>query len=249
MSRKILVAILVISLGVAVFAGYYGWSRWPASGVQIAVVAAAQPIPPYTLITADMLTEREMPEALRREPVYLRASEVVGKMASVPIPARGLIYHDFAVPAEDFRLTSDPALEVVSFPVRPEKAVGGQVRPGQRINIYRVAISSQATYVSPEQALSSKAAEAQLLASKVLVVDVRTGQGEPPAGSSMAQDSRARSGPTTIISVAVKPEVARAIIALVGETRGPYDLWVTLSPLDAEEPPTRASASGEGGVQ
>lgn len=247
MSRKILLAILMISLAAAVAAGYYGRSQLRTPVATIAIVIAAQPIPPYVLITPEMLAEREMPEDIGREPISLRASDVVGKMASVPIPARSLIYRDFAVPAESFRLTPDPTLEVVSLPVRPEKAVGGQVRPGQRINIYRVAIGSQVASLSPEQALSTRAAEAQLLASRVQVVDVRTGQGEAPVGNTNTQDARARATPPAIISVAVAPEVAKAIIALVGETRGPYDLWVTLAPLDGSTLPERAPADVDGG--
>ena len=246
MTRKVLLAILAISLGIAGATGYYGKQMWPASGPTIRVVSASQPIPPYVLITSDMLVEREMPKVLTREPVFLRPSEVVGRIATVPIPAGALIYHDFAVEAESFRLTPDPALEVVSFPARPEKAVGGQLRPGQRINIYRVAIGSQSTSLSPEQALSSKGAEAQLLASAVLVVDARNGQGELPAGAS-GQDVRARSAPPNIVSVAVAPEVAKNIIALVGETRGQYDLWVTLAPLTGGDPPAGTSPRAEGG--
>ena len=246
MSRKILLAILAISLGIAGATGYYGKQMWPASGPTIPVPTASQPIPPYVVITSEMLALREMPESLSREPVYLKPSEVVGRIATVPMPAGALFYHDFAVPVESFRLTPDTTLEVVSFPARPEKAVGGQLRPGQRINVYRVAIGSQSMSLSPEQALSSKGAEAQLLASAVLVVDARNGQGDLPTGAVPGQDARARSAPPTIISVAVPPEVAQNIIALVGETRGPYDLWVTLAPLSGEMPPGVASRT-EGG--
>jgi hypothetical protein len=110
-----------------------------------------------------------------------------------------------------------------------------------------VAIGSQSLNLSPEQALSTKGAEAQLLASAVLVVDTRNGQGDLPAGAVPGQDARTRSAPPTIVTVAVAPEVAKNIIALVGETRGAYDLWVTLAPLYAEVQPASAAATSEGG--
>lgn len=247
MNRTITVAILAISLAAAAVTGYCGQELWSDSGRTVPLVTASQAIPPYALITADMLDTREMPEALSREPVFLQASEVVGKIAAAPIPAGGLIYRDFAVPVESFRLTADPGLEVVSFPARPEKAVGGQVRPGQRINVYRVAVGSPPTVVSPEQALATRGAEAQLLASSVLVADVRTGQGEAPVSAPSAQEARGRSSPPTIITVAATPEVARAIIALVGETRGAYDLWVTLAPVDGATSAPSLSVEPGGG--
>lgn len=247
MSRKILVAILLVSSLAAVGAGYYGRQQWRAVTPTMAVVTAARAIPPYVLITRDMLAERQLPESLRLEPIFLRTSDVVGKMSSVSIPAGGLVYREFAVPMDAFRLSADPALEIVSFPARPEKAVGGQIRPGQRINVYRVAIGTQTMSLSPEQALATKGAESKLLTSGVRVVDVRTAQGEAPEANGTTQDGRGRSAPPTIITVAVPSETARAIIALAGETRGSYDLWVTLAPLDGQEVPVQIEADRAGG--
>lgn len=249
MNRRILLAILVLSLIVAGVTGYYGREQLSSAGPTLPLVTALRPIPPSTLITTEMLAVRDMPEPLRHEPVFLTVGEVVGKMTAGPIPAGSLIYRELAVPVESFRLTADPSLEVVSFPARPEKALGGQLRPGQRINVYRVAIGSSPMALSPEQALAAQGAEAELLAARLAVVDVRTGQGESPTSDATTAEERSRSAPPTIITVAVTPEVAREIIALVGETRGSYDFWVTLAPVAEGEqpaiPPTGREAGGD----
>ncbi len=41
-------------------------------------------------------------------------------------------------------MTRDEQLEVVSFPIKPEQAVGAQLRIGQRVNVYHPASQSNA---------------------------------------------------------------------------------------------------------
>lgn len=201
------------------------------------VVVAAVDIPPYTLIAPEHLTLKDLPRALESEPIFLSPEEVVGRIAVGPIPAGAVIYRSLAVPQSSFRFVSDPALEVVSIPVDPARAVGGQVRVGMRVNVYRVALARGAQEKNPLDLLARRGAEVQLLAASVPVVDVRSGGGEPvsssPPPSRMEQSATTSSGrPLQIVTMAVPPAVAESLIRLAVEQKtGEYELWLTLAPV------------------
>ena len=55
----------------------------------------------------------------------------------MPVNGQNRIPSIQAGPKAAFRYTDDPALEVVSFGVDPERAVGGQVQIGHRVNVYK----------------------------------------------------------------------------------------------------------------
>lgn len=207
------------------------------------IVVAAVDIPPYTVITRDLLTVRELPRALETEPIFLTVDEVVGRIAVGPIPAGAVLYRSLVVPQASFRFVSDPALEVVSIPVDPARAVGGQVRVGQRVNVYRVGVARGGEGTKdPLAVLARRLAEVQLLAASVPVVDVRSGSGEPvsaaPPPSRMEQSAAAASPsggnrPLQIVTLAVPPRVAEDLIRLAVEVQktGEYELWLTLAPV------------------
>ena len=145
-------------------------------------------------------------------------------MTTAALQPGQLIYHHQAVPAAQFRYTDDPALEVVSFPVNPERAVGGQVQIGHRINVYGVR----------KTVGTNQAAQAELLAKGIPVVDVRAKQGEPAnraiTASQLEQSAQVEAGkPLQILTVAVDPEAARQLVELAVD--GEYEIWVSLAPL------------------
>lgn len=229
----------VFSLLIAAAAAVVGNVYYEQLVATIEVPVAAVPIEPYTVISPAMLTTREVPRSLVTEPIYQTASGLVGRIATVPIMPATMIYIPFAADPKTFRLVPDPALEVVSFPVSPASAVGGQVRPGLRINIYRtvvVAAQLQGFRDLPiEDLLETRAAASAILAANVPVVDVRSQQGESaqPVTAPAGNPANARTMPLQIITVAVPPETARDIVTLVGETSAAVQLWVSLAPLSA----------------
>jgi len=240
------IVILILSLAVAAGLFLFGTAQYQRLVASRPFVVPAEPVPPYTLVTVEMLETRELAVTLVEEAVYVTVGEVVGRVTTTPLQPGQLIYRHQAVPPQSFRYVDDPALEIVSFPVDPAKAVGGQIRPGQRVNVYRTALGGgDATPPLPAEALVAHGAESELLAPGILVVDVRSSRGEAasrPTGSQWETQAREGSSivPLTVLTVAVSPTVALDLVRLTGETRGRYDLWVTLAPL-TPTPATGAS--------
>ncbi|MBU1878627.1 MAG: PAS domain-containing protein [Chloroflexi bacterium] len=169
------------------------------------------------------------------------AHQVVGKLTTTFIPAGAVIYRPYAVPPAAFRYVDDPALEVLSFPVDPNKAVGGQVRIGQRVNVWRI-VRGQPQGLSATAALSTSLAASELLLPDVLVVDVRSSRGEPvgqPVGESELESQAQRGSqtvPLTILTVALPITETQKLVTLMGEVHLNADVWVSLAaPSTGEE--------------
>jgi len=254
MKRIILPVIIVLGLAIALVSGVYGKRQFERFVVTTEVVVPRVSIPAHTIVSRELLTRREVPRSLVQEPICQREEEVVGQVALGLLPAGAVIYRDQLAPVEEFRLTEDPALEVVSFPVPPERAVGGQIQRGMRINIYRIAVE-RPEGDSAARLLELEGAAVELLCEAVPVVDVRSGEGGP-AGRVMTRESSGgfigggstaaeKVIPPKILTVAVPPEAAREIVRLQGETKAGYELWVTLSPLERvpTSTPTRTPLS------
>ncbi|RME46824.1 MAG: hypothetical protein D6796_08500, partial [Caldilineae bacterium] len=153
MSRRALFFIALFSALAALVAGLFARRAFDRLVTTRRFPVAAVPIEPYTIIRPEMLELRELPRPLEKEPIYLSIEEAAGKMSTLRIPAGALLYRDFAVRPAEFRYVDDPNLAVVSFPVAPEKAVGGQVRIGQRVDIWRIARAEAQRDLSPLQAI------------------------------------------------------------------------------------------------
>ena len=245
MSRKALLVIAAISIIIAIGAGLYAQHSFERLVTVAEFPVAARDIPPYTLITSDMIEVKELPRSLAKENIYVRPADLQGKLTTLRIPAGAIIYHPFAVPPAQFRYVDDPQQTIISFPVEPEKAVGGQVKIGHRIDIWRIANSAGGQAESPAYAIRVHGAETERLATGVLVVDVRSDKGEragvtasggPNTRVENADTRQEKTVPLTILTVAVSPDEAEALTRLMGELSGKYDLWVSLSaPAELEE--------------
>jgi len=243
MSRKIRFIVALVALAVALGGGYYAWRFYDSQVSTAEVVTLIMPVAPYTLVTEDLVAMREVPRGVLAEPIYRTQSEVVGKIAVMPLVPSQLIYRHQMVSPAQFRYTNDLELEIVSFPVEPERAVGGQLRIGHRINVYRVrelmATNMGLPTLQEGQAIpimAIKGAEAEVLAEAVPVVDLRSGRGEPSMdyyqqSTPGQEEENVRRQPLQVITVAVPPDTAKKIIELAVEERGDYALWVTLAPL------------------
>jgi pilus assembly protein CpaB len=100
------------------------------------LVVPVREIAPYTIVTPDMVQVRAFPEAMAQEQVYRSVDEVIGNVATTTLIPGQLIYVQQLAAPQQFYLTRDDELEVVSFPVKPEQAVGAHLRIGQRVNVY-----------------------------------------------------------------------------------------------------------------
>lgn len=192
-----------------------------------------QDIPSYTVITQDMIEEKEVAAAEAKNAPT--APEVVGRMTTRNISKGQMVTELSSLTPEQVRYVSDLGLEIISFPARFDEVIGGQLKPGHRINLYayRGERGTNTTYGRPP--------EVRLIATDIAVVDVRTRGGDASArlvptptagaqrsglfGASAASDSRQEPG--SVVTVAVKPELAYLLVDTLG-AQG-FDAWVTLA--------------------
>ena len=245
--RRTVLLLALISLFVGATIMVYAYERAENLLVSRLFVVPAVHIPSYTVIRPEMLGEKEFSRALADEPLYAREEELVGKITTVPLQSGQLVYHSQAVPQSNFRLTGDPALEVLSFPVDPSRSVAGQIQIGHRVTIYRLVaarpqetedttaadlrnapcLASLFAAIRPASSggcatgLAQDAAAVEVLAENVLVVDAR------PRGQ---REGEEWSTPAHILTVAVPHETAVKLIRSAGGERAEYDLWVSLAP-------------------
>jgi len=217
-------------LGLAVVLGLVGvaislYSPPALPPTRANVVVAEQDIETYTIIsdrTRLSLKERPVEEAAS---AYRLVEEAIGKIATRHIGKGEVISRDAAVPIEEFRYVKDMGLEIISFPADFNKMIGGQLKSGHRINIYGY-----------QGERGDKPPETTLIADHIWVVDVRAVSGEEagvptpeaeegPLGLRGLAEERAM--PASIVTVAVEPEVALAIIQALGAEG--FRAWVTLS--------------------
>ncbi|MCL4488313.1 MAG: SAF domain-containing protein [Chloroflexi bacterium] len=242
----------VVSLLVALGVGWFAETQYQALVATTELVVPAIEIPPYTIVVPQMFKTRPFPAPMANEPVYRGLNEVAGMITTITLKPDQLVYRDQLVPPRQFRYTDDERLEVISFPIKPEQAVGGQIKTGQHINIYRLVLQTapnQSVAASPDPKvwLAAPGAGVELLQPDVLVVDVRSTQGSPIAPAPKVQsttseattyntaetDTSNASRPLTILTIAVPPEIAKDVLRLAGESHvaSRYLLWVSLAPI------------------
>ena len=208
----------------------------------VSVVVAGRDIPPYTVISPDQvgMGATQIPDTLAVD-YYDRTDDVVGYMTTRAIKAGQLISREDAKPIAEVRYVEDMGLEIVSFPAVFSEMVAGQVKPGQRINIYGY----------EEETGKDAPGEAILVASNVWVVDVRTSIGEEVKGEEQQPEQESAlfsapglagfSQPASVVAVAAPPTVVQDIIYALG-AKG-YSAWVTLAPSPENIPPVATLAT------
>ncbi len=252
MRNRLALLIALVSLVVAGGVGLFAETQYQALVATTELVVPAVEIPPSTVVMPQMFKTRSFPSPMALESVYRDLSEVSGKITTITLRPDQLIYREQLVPLRQFRYTDDERLEVISFPIKPEQAVGGQIKVGQRVNIYRIVLQAtpnQSVISSPDPKvwLAAPGAGIEALESDVLVVDVRSTQGSPIVPPPKVQSRTAEvttyeaaetnssntNRPLTILTVAVPPDVAKDILRLAGESQitSRYVLWVSLAPL------------------
>ena len=230
MNRGVQIIIGGLCILLALAAGVYGRNTYLKEVSTYPVPVPIRAIPPYTLLSADLFQMREMPRAMERLPYFQTMSEMTGLISTAPIPAGLPVSKMSAVTSSEFRLADAP-FEVVSIPVTPVSAVGGQVQIGQRVNLYRMT----GKQVGEGDDSSQKAIAVEAIASSVLVVDVRNSQGAQAGPASQPQDSGSLGAEehleqVQILTLALEPGLVQPVLEAVAtaEKQGGL-LWTTLA--------------------
>ncbi len=230
MNRSLQILIGVLSVGLALAAGIYGRNLYLQEVSTYKVPVPIQTIQPYTVLSEDQFQLREMPRAMANLPYFQSISDMEGLISTTTIPAGLPVTKTSAVPAAQFRL-ADARYEVVSIPVAPVSAVGGQIQIGQRVNLYQM-VEEQPD--SDLVAGSETEFGVEAIASSVLVVDVRNSQGAQARPANTQAEAGTFSGSNQveqvqILTLALEPDLVQKVLAAVAlsEKQGGL-LWTTL---------------------
>ena len=210
---------------------------------------AGQDVDTYSILTADMIEKcQQSAEGVECTPAELDENSVFITRKAI-VQGEELDRDAYTVVGgDDGWRPGRMDLEVISFRAEIDKILGGTLRPGHKINIYGFRTDSE------EDGLP----RTTLIADHVWVVDARTSTGgEVEARAAEEGDggtgglfgagglAQAGSGPASIVTVAVEPEIALQIIEALGAQQ--YQAWVTLSgptpgPTTTTEEPTPTPA-------
>lgn len=234
MNRTVQFIIGVIAVVVALGAGFYGRNLYLKEVSTYQVPVPINAIPAYAILDADMFQMREMARTMASLPYYQSTQDLEGKISTVSLPAELPIAQANALPVTQFRL-ADAAFEVLSIPVEPVSAVGGQIRIGEHVNLYQVLpeeIDPENTAISATDLSTFKV---DLIARSVLVVDVRNAQGVAAESNQKSEDNSTFGGSpqneqVQILTLAVEPKDVDAILTAVAASKKQGGLlWSTLA--------------------
>ncbi len=237
MNRTTQFVIGLLAIVLAIAAGFYGRSTYLKEVSTYQVPVPVQDIQPYTMLTEAMFQMREMPRAMESLPYYQALADLKGKLSVAKLSAGLPIATVNAVSPAQFRL-ADAAFEVISIPVEPVSAVGGQIRIGQRVNLYQaVKVEVANATQTNSQAEEDGNLVVKQIAGRVLVVDVRTSQGVT-AGPNQAESKN--NGSLTngsqsveqvqILTLALPPDQVETVLNAVAASKKLGGLlWTTLA--------------------
>ena len=231
LNRTVQFVIGLFSLILALAAGFYGRNLYLKEVSTYQVPVPIHPISAYTVLKAEMFQMREMPRSMESLPYYQSVQDLNGKLSTIALTAGLPVAQASAVSPMEFRL-ADPEFEVISIPVEPVSAVGGQIRIGDRVNLYQVIAE---TTNADQVETTFPAFSVEQIAASVLVVDVRTAQGLSASTNQTNESAAPLAGSNQneqvqILTLSVKPEMINIILQAVatGKKQGGL-LWTTLA--------------------
>lgn len=235
MNRTMQFVIGLVALALALGAGFYGRNAYLKEVSTVQIPVPVKPIPPYTMLSPDLFSLREMPRAMQALPYFQNTADLSGLISTAPLPSGLPVAQSLAVEPQSFRL-ADAAFEVVSIPVEPVSAVGGQIHIGQRVNLYQMTDQPDAETITVEQPEGQKTLLVKQIAASILVVDVRSSQGlaadslqdQKKESSSMAGGKQVEQ--TQILTLALPPDQVQDVLRAVAATKKQGGLlWTTLA--------------------
>ncbi len=225
MGRRIFEAVAGIVLIVVAFVAAYLFQQAYKSGVEYrGFPVPLKDIPPYTVLTAEMFELKDFPSALTGG--YADTlSQLTGRMSNSRIPAGLPIPLALISAPEEYRL-ADPSLEVLSIPVSPPSAIGGQIKAGDKVNFYRL-IPPGSVFI-PLGKTDPILEPVTLITENIPVVMVL---GTSARTSNTSEGSQVVSATTLI--VAVNDKQREALLRLMGDISSGAIMWITLAPIKA----------------
>jgi hypothetical protein len=223
MARRIFEAVVGIILLVVAFILAFMFQQAYRTGVEYqSMPVPVAEIAPYTVLNDKMFVMKDFPRALTGG-YAATLSQLSGRMANSTIPAGLPVPLVLVSAATEYRL-ADPSLEIVSIPISPPSAVGGQVRAGQRVNIYR--LIPPGNQVIPIGSTLPISEPVTLIAEDIPVVMVLGDDGSPAGLSSAGHLVAAH-----VLVLAVTPGELDAILNLMAEVKQSAVMWITLAPV------------------
>jgi Flp pilus assembly protein CpaB len=163
--------LLVIGVLIALVAGYLAFSLSnagnrpaPSEAPKRTVVVAARDIPIRSTLTQDDVTTREVPDDPSLGLAYADPAPVIGRVTTVPLASGQVIYPNVLVTTvagapfsifgpEESPSGDTPLWRAVSVLVPTERAVGGQILTGQRVDLF-VTVKIVVTVITPDGAIA-----------------------------------------------------------------------------------------------
>lgn len=161
--RRILLALAIVS-------GTLSGALYLAAAQRVDVVVAARDVDPPRPLGAADLAVRSVSADLSPEGALAAIDDAIGRTPSTPLLRGQLVLRRALAddaPAFGSGISLPLGMRAIALPVTAAEAVGGTVRPGATVDVLAVPIQGRAP---PERAT-------ELLASGVLVLDVRSESG------------------------------------------------------------------------
>lgn len=204
----------VIAIALALVAGFVARNAFRKGVDMVGYAVPKTDIPPYTLLSAEMFTSRELPRALSESGAEYCADirNLEGRMTTSRLVANLPVACAVISESQDYRL-ADPSLEVASFSVPASSAVGGDIEAGTNVNIYLIR-----AIIDDSSSRSTSSLIATVPVIKILPVE--TAEGEE------AQ---------VVVVVAAPSQTIQAIVGAVAKDKGEENtsLWITLAAADS----------------
>lgn len=235
--RILSVVMALAALGAAFFGANYWRANYLAGVAMVSLPVPKSDIPPYTLLDGSMFEQSEFPRALINQGTgyAISADDLAGRISAGTLLAGEPVSVRLAASPADFRL-ADPALEVVSIPLEVVSGVGGHIRNGEQVNLYRLAYTDATE--TADGIVTPGTAEVTLVA-RVLVVAVLDGNGQEAMRYEKAQaadqnqlttNAPQQPQPVKVLVVAAPPQIVQSILDAIARTKlGEELLWVTLA--------------------
>ena len=189
-------------------------------------------IEPYTVLSEDMFTTKEFSGYIKDFDYAESYSSLDGRLTTASL-AQGLpVPMAFISQSTGFYM-DDPKLEVVSIPLDPGRMIGGNVFPGQYVNMYiqKEGSSSAGTQSSFGAAFPTESGSES---NTVKIANLKVSAILDGNGNDIyASDSKV-TGKTSpaIIVLAVRPDQAKTIVdaaADAGKENSDTIIWVTIA--------------------
>src|SRR5438067_1311673 len=170
MRRSVYLVICILLSGIAGFF-YYSQTR------QATAVVAARDLTVGTRIQDSDVSLRQINPASVSHEVMKTLDQVVGQVVAVPILEGQFLDARQVAPARNAAMLGSgldmpSGYRIIGLPIAPAAAVGGALKPGDRVDVMAIAGGTKATTLA-DQPLATP----MLLGRDVLVIGLRTEQG------------------------------------------------------------------------